>query len=232
MKPYVDLNTRLRAQAKNKFERVFFRKASNAVYGKAMENLRKHVDVKLVTSEKQARRWINKTNFSNFTISKNLTLCHMKKTKIKFYKPYPVGTCVLDLAKLHMYVMLYRYIKLKWGDKVEVVMTDTDSFVLMIETEDDYKDVVNDILQWFDTRNYPKDHPIYTDVNKKVISKFKDEAGGMQIAEFAGLNAKNYSILMNEGGEIKKCKGVKRAVVKKTLHHEDFKNCVLKKEDQ
>ena len=37
---------------------------------------------------------------------------------------------------------------------------------------------------------------------------------------------------MDEGDEIKKCNGVKRAVVKKTLHHEDYKNCVLKKEDQ
>ena len=91
MKPYIELNMRLRAQAKNYFERNFFKKANNAVYGKTMENLRKHVDVKLVTHEKEARKWINKPIFSHFKIfNKNLALVHMKKTKIVFNKPYPL----------------------------------------------------------------------------------------------------------------------------------------------
>ena len=131
-----------------------------------------------------------------------------------------------------MYDMLYNYIKLKYCDKVKVLMTDTDSFILVIETEDVYKDIISDILERFDTSNYPKDHPIYTDVNKKVIGNFKDETGGRQIVEYAGSSAKVYSILMDEGDEVQKCKRVKRAVVKKSLHHEDFKNCVLKKEKQ
>ena len=156
----------------------------------------------------------------------------MKKTKIVFNKPYPVGTCVLELSKLHTYDMLHNYIKIKWSDRVKVLTTDTDSVVLEIENEDDYKDIAIDILERFDTSNYPKDCPIYTDVNKKVIGKFKDEAGGMQTKELSGSNAKVYCILMDEGDEVKKCKGVKRAVVKTSLHHEDFKNCVLKKENQ
>ena len=102
----------------------------------------------------------------------------MRKTNIKFHRPYPVGTCVFELAKLHMYKMLYDYIKVKWGNNVELVMTDTDSFVFEIKTEDVYNDIKADVLERFDTSNYPKDHPIYTDVNKKVIGKFKDEAGG------------------------------------------------------
>lgn len=156
----------------------------------------------------------------------------MRKTKIKFDRPYPVGPCILELARLHMYIMLYGYIKEKWGDNVELLMTGTDSLVLEITTDDVYEDIKADIEDLFDTSNYPKDHPLYTEINKKVIGKFKDETGGRQIIEFSGANAKNYIELMDDGQEIKKCKGIKRSVVKKTIHHDDYKRCVLENEEQ
>ena len=199
-----------------------------------MQNLRKHVDIKIVTNDDQALRYANKPNFAQFTIidENTLALTHMRKTKIKFDRPYPVGPCILELARLHMYRMLYDYVKPKWGDRVELLMTDTDSLVLEIRTKDVYEDIKDDIPELFDTSNYPKDHPLYTEQNKKVLGRFKEKTGGKQMIEFCGANAKHYSELMDDGDNIKKCKGIKRAVKKKTLQHEDYKRCVLINEDQ
>ena len=179
-------------------------------------------------------RCANKPNFARLTIidKDTLALAHMRKTKIKFDRPFPIGPCVLELARLHMYKMLYDYVKPKWGEKVELVMTDTDSLVLEIRTKNFYKDIKADISALFDTSNYPKNHPLYTEQNQKVIGKFKDETGGKQMIKFCGANAKNYSELMDDGDNNKKCKGIKRSVKKRTLHHEDYKRSVFHNEDE
>lgn len=111
-------------------------------------------------------------------------------------------------------------------------MTDTDSVVLEIRCKDVYEDIKADIGELFDTRNYPEDYPLYTEVNKKVIGQFKDETGGKQMIEFCGANATNYSELMDGGYEIKKCKGLKKCVKNKTLTPSDYKRCVLGNENQ
>jgi len=85
----------------------------------------------------------------------------------------------------------------------------------------------------FDTSDYSKDHPLSSSKNKKVIGMFKDEACGIQIEEFVGLRAKLYSYKMHEDGkEEKKCKGVKKLVARKTISHEDYKNCLFSGEEQ
>ena len=100
--------------------------------------------------------------------------------------------CILDLSKTLMYEFFYEYIKAKYGDKAELLFTDTDSLMCEIETEDFYEDVSPDVKTMFDTSNFPKEHPsgIETGVNKKVIGKFKDEVGGKIITKFVGLRAK------------------------------------------
>ena len=112
-----------------------------------------------------------------------------------------------------MYDFHYKYIKEKYGDKAKLLFTDTDSLMYEIQTEDFYEDIAGDVGKWFDTSEYPEGLPIRTGVNKKVIGMFKDEACGKQIEEFVGLRAKLYSYKM-AGEEHKKCKGVKKNVVK------------------
>ena len=68
-------------------------------------------------------------------------------------------------------------------------------------------------------------------INKKVIGMFKDEACGKQIEEFIGLRAKLYSYKM-AGEDHKKCKGVKKNVVNKTITHDDYKDCLFTKREQ
>jgi len=104
-----------------------------------------------------------------------------------------------------------------------------------IKTDDSYKDISKDVERFFDTSDYPKDHPsgIRTGVNKKVIGLFKDEVCGKQIEEFVGLRSKLYSYKMFEdGNETKKCKGMKKIVVEKNITHDDYENCLFTKMKQ
>ena len=130
--------------------------------------------------------------------------------------------------------MIFIIIKQKYEDKAKLLFTDTDSLMYEIQKEDFYKDISEDVKHRFDTSDYPPNHPlsIPSGVNKKVLGMFKDEAGGKVIDEFVGFRAKSYSYKMSEGEESKKCKGVKKSVVKKSILHEDYKKCLFTGKEQ
>ena len=231
MRPYIEKNTKLRMAATNTFEKDFFKLMINSVFGKTIENLRKRQSIKIVDNRKDALKQIKKPNFERATIfGKKLVACHMQKTKIYFNKPVYVGQAILDLSKTLMFNFHYNYIKPKYGPKAELLFTDTDSLMYQIKTEDFYKDISADIETKFDTSDYPKDHKsgILTGVNKKVIGMFKDEVAGKQITHFIGLRPKLYSFKVEDREEDeKKCKGIKKSVVKKGITFEDYYDCLF-----
>ena len=235
LKPYIDTNVKLRTQAKNDFEKDFFKLMNNSVFGKTMENIRNRVNVKLVNTGEQFKKLTAKPNYESRKIfNENLVSVHMKKTSLTMNKPVYLGMSILDLSKTVMYDFHYRYIKPKYGSRAKLLITDTDSLFYEIETEDFYKDISGDVKDRFDTSNYPENHPsgIPTGINNKVLGMFKDEAGGKIIKEFVGLRAKLYSYKMNEGKENKKCKGIKKAVVERSITHEDYKTCLQTGKEQ
>jgi hypothetical protein len=236
LKQYIDLNTSLRAEAKNDFEKDFFKLMNNSVFGKTMENIRNRVDIQLVNNEVKAKKLAAKPNYQHCTIfDENLVAIHMKKTKLVFNKPVYLGMCILDLSKTLMYDFHYNYIKKKYGSRSKLLFTDTDSLAYEIETEDFYKDISKDVESTFDTSDMPKNHPsgIESGVNKKVIGMMKDECGGKIMHEFVGLRAKLYSYRMHESGkEEKRCKGVKQSVVKKDISFENYKTCLFSRKEQ
>ena len=230
MKPYIEMNTNLRAKAKNNFEKDFFKLMNNSVFGKTMENIRNRVDVKLVNTKEKLRKLVAKPNLKSppKIFSENLVSVHMRKTSLLMNKPVYLGMCILDLSKTIMYDFHYNYIKSKYADKAKLLFTDTDSLMYEIETEDFYKDIAGDVKDKFDTSDYPENHPsgIPTGENKKVLGMMKDEAAGKIIKEFVGLRSKLYSFVMDDGGEIKKCKGIKKQVVESSIKHEHYKTCL------
>ena len=235
MKPYIEMNTNLRTQAKNNFEKDFFKLMNNSVFGKTMENIRNRVNVKLVNTEEKFKKLSAKPNYKGRKIfNENLISVHMKKTSLTMNKPVYLGMCILDLSKTIMYDFHYNYIKPKYGAKAKLLFTDTDSFMYEIETEDFYKDISKDVKDRFDTSDYPENHPsgIPTGINKKVLGMFKDEAAGKRIKEFVGLRAKLYSFIMEDGKENKRCKGVKKQVVESSITHEDYKTCLRTGKEQ
>ena len=235
LKPYIDKNTNLRTQAKNNFEKDFFKLMNNAVFGKTMENIRNRVNIKLVNTGDQFKKLVAKPNYeSRIIFNENLVSVHMKKTSLTMNKPVYLGMCILDLSKTLMYDFHYNYIKTKYGDKAKLLFTDTDSLLYEIQTEDFYKDISGDVKDRFDTSNYPENHPsgIPTGINNKVVGMFKDEEAGDNIKEFVGLRAKLYSYKMEKGKENKKCKGIKKAVVAKSIRHENYKKCLQTGKEQ
>ena len=235
MEPYIRKNTELRKAADNSFEKDFFKLMNNSVFGKTIENIRKRQNIFLVDNRKTALNLSKRPNFERVTIfDKNLIAAHMKKTEIYFNKPVYVGQAILDLSKTLMYDFHYNYIKPKYGKKAELLFTDTDSLMYQIKTEDFYKDISADIKTKFDTSDYPKDHPsgILTGENKKVIGMFKDEVAGKQITHFIGLRPKLYSFKIEEGKNVKKCKGIKKSVISKGITFEHYFDCLFTGEKQ
>lgn len=152
----------------------------------------------------------------------------MDKTSILMDKPISVGMAILDLSKAVMYEYYYNYLKPKYGDKVRLAYTDTDSFVFHVETRDYYEDMKKNLEQ-YDTSDYSKEirerfgMPI---VNKKVTGVFKDELKGEIIVEFVGLRSKMYSVRTANEDKMKKAKGVKEYVVKKHIKFDDYVHCL------
>ena len=166
-------------------------------------------------------------NFKSGTLlGPDLMRCEMGKIKVVMNKPVYLGQAILDLSKLIMYEFHYDYMLPKYVDNIKLCYMDTDSFVYDIETEDFYKDIAGDVETRFDTSGYC-DRPLPVGKNKKVIELMKDELGGEIMKEFISLRPKVYSYRVGNS-EPKKCKRIKKCVVKKTITFEDYKRCLFK----
>ena len=155
LKQYIDMNTELRKNAKNESEKEFFKLMNNSAYGKTMENVRNHRDIRMITTEKRRNILASEPNYhATKYISPYLLIMEMKKSEITINKPIYLGQAILDLSKTLIYEFRYDYIKPMYGDKARLCYTDTDSFVIHIKTEGFYKDISNDVDNWFDTSNF------------------------------------------------------------------------------
>ncbi|XP_054256909.1 uncharacterized protein LOC128981938 [Macrosteles quadrilineatus] len=236
MKPYIDLNTNMRTKAKNKFEIDFYKLMNNAVFGKTMENLRNRVDVRLVTDERQADKFIAKPTFKSRKIfTDHLAAVHMTKTSLLFNKPIYVGAAILDVSKTLIYRFHYQVMKSRYGDRVILTYTDTDSLIYIIYTEDWYMDM-KEMIDEFDTSAYQSSNPFgMPRVNKKVLGKMKDELEGLIKVEYVGLKSKMYATDVEEGLNCiktsKKAKGIKKSVVENEITIDDYRRCLKTLED-
>ena len=228
LKPYIDMNTELRKLVRNDFEKDLFKLMNNSVFGKTMENIRNHRDIKLVTTDKKRSKLVSEPNYHTINlISEDLSIIEMKKTKVKMNKPIYLGLSILEISKILMYEFWYDYMKPKYNDNVRLCYVDMDSFIMNIKTNDFYKDICDDVDNRFDTSNYEVKRPLPIGKNKKVIGSMKDELGGEIITEFIALRPKTYSYLTNNDKIDKKTKGTKKCIIKKMIKFDDYKKCLL-----
>ena len=238
LKSYIQHNTQLRAAAKNDFEKDFFKLLNNSVFGKTMEDVRRRINIKLITEPAMFKKHTAKVTYKRSVVFMNdeekeeyFVGLEAKRTSIKLDKPIYTGFTVLELSKLHMYDFHYNHMMEKYGpERAKLLFTDTDSLTYHITAEDLYQDMKED-QHLYDTSNYSKDHFLFSEVNKKVIGKFKDETGGLPIVEWIGLRAKMYSMMTDDGKEKKTGKGIKKSVLKKKIRHQDFKDCLMEKRE-
>ena len=155
LKQYIDMNTALRKEVKNDFEKDFVKLMNNSVFGKTMENLKKHRDIKLVTPNKRRNQLVSESNYhSTKYFSENLLATEMKKTKVKMNQPIYLPLSMLEISKTLMYEFWYDYIKPKYQNNARLCYIDTDSFSIYIKRGDFYEDNANDVEKRFDTSDY------------------------------------------------------------------------------
>ena len=203
---------------------------SNACFGKTMENLRKRSNLKFVSSAKQAESFVEKASFKSFqVINEKLVSVSFKMACVVWDKPTPVGAAILDLSKLSLYkfhyeVMIPRYT----APRLKLAYKDTDSLLYCIETNDLYQDMAC-FKHLLDLSDYPREHFLYDPTNKKVPLTMTDELQGKILRGVVCLRSELYSIDF-VGGKKQSAKGVSKTV-KKTLHHDLFKQCLLSKKN-
>ena len=230
IKSYIEFNTNMRMNAKNSFEKDFYKFRSNSIFGKTMENVRKHSDYRLINNSKQLDKLASKpTICSTDHFTEDLVGVKLLKEKCLLNKPIFVGQAVLDISKLLMYKLYYK--KLKPNDKFKSIYVaggDTDSLLLEIKTShnvDLYKDVLYSMTKtMLDTSNYDEAHFMYNKSNRARLGFFKDETCGVPIKEMILLKPKMYSISSCDSTQnAKRAKGIKKSVVR-SFTHEDYRN--------
>ena len=161
----------------------------------------------------------------------------MEKIKVVMNKLVFLGQAILDLSKIVMYEFHYDYMKHKYNDKdVTLCYMDMDSLIYSIKTDGFYKDIADEIKDRFNTSGYNSSGHLPVGLNKKVIGLMKDELGGEIMTEFVTLRPKIYAYKAGSAesssmrGEVKKCKGIKKCVVRVTISFGDYINCLLSRE--
>ena len=189
------MNTKLRNGAKNEFEKDFFKLMNNFVFRKTMKNVRKHRDIKLVTTNENRNKLVSEPNYQTIKhFLENLLAIEMKRTKVKMNKPIYLGMSILDINKT--LCMNFGLTILNQNMETEkLCYMDTDSFVIHIFTEDFFEDIFDDVKRWFDTSEYDENdkRSLPIGMNKTLIGFFKDEVGGNIMIEFCVIRPKIYS---------------------------------------
>ena len=157
LKPYIEFNIQKKIEAEINNDRdgkVLYKLMNNAIYRKAMENLRNRISVKLVSNKKYCLKCTSKPSYMSHIIFDNtLVVIHEGKLALKLNKLAYIGMCILELSKVLMCTFHYNYIKNKYDNKSKLLFTDTDSLIYEIKTEDIYKDF-NSNKEIFDFSNY------------------------------------------------------------------------------
>ena len=233
LKDFINYNSNQRALSSNDFDKAFYKLKNNALFGKTMQDVRKEINYKLITSEEKLIKLANSPFFHDRDlITDDIVGVHMMKSKVTLDKPIFVGQAVLDYSKLEMYNLFYDILPhCPLIKKLQLVGGDTDSFFLTIATEPHItlSDVFSNLAQYIDTSNYPTSHPMYSNVNKAKLGCFKDETAGKELQEMILLRPKMYSMkYMQTDTAIKRAKGISKHIIQK-MKHDNFKEAFEEK---
>ena len=152
VKPFIDINTKLRQKTKNNFEKDFF---------KLMNNVRKHRNIRLVTTETQRNFLVSEPNYyTTNCFTENVLATETRKTQILMNKPVYLDLSILDLSKTVTYEFWYDYVKPKYGENPKLCNMDTGSFIIHVKSDDIYKDIAEDVETRSDTSKFELDRPL------------------------------------------------------------------------
>jgi len=193
MAPFIKLNSELRKQSKSPFKKDFFKLLNNSQYGKLIEDVFKRTKVDVCSTTKKANFLTAQPQFKGFRILDDThTLVQRVPATVKMDSAIPCGLIVLERSKLLMLQFWYQVLKPRYGDQVNLILSDTDSFIFSVSTDNVYQDLYN-LREHLDLSEYSSWSPYFDDSNVKVPGKFKDETPGQVISEIVALKPKLYS---------------------------------------
>ena len=197
IKPYADYHTSKRAAATSTLIKNMHKLMMNSLFGKTMEDVRKHKKTQFVKNKKLFLKYaFHPLCKSYFRINNDAMVMNLVNSEVELSKPIYIGQCVLDFSKVVMYKLFDAWKENTLCDNVQLIGGDTDSFFMEIESSYDRDTILKSMSHIFDSSNYPPSHPLYSEVNKARLGCFKDEAAGEEIEEFICLSPKSYSYKM------------------------------------
>jgi hypothetical protein len=226
LQKWVEMNTKLRKEAKTEFESFTIKTALNSTFGSFLMSKRKQRKVRLVSTEKQLRRYVIQPNYQGFTIlNDEISIVEASPLQIKFDRPYVLGFCTLEYARAIVYEYYYFTLKPVFQDRLTLAYVDTDSYIVHIVSENVYKELEK-LQDSLDTSNYPTNHFLYSAQNKGKLLCVKDELAGRIMQQGYFIKSKCYTIVTQDGDR-KKLKGVTKTATQKRIHVQDYRECVL-----
>lgn len=224
IKNFIDLFTKKRAEATSKTEKDRYKLIINSLYGKMIENGANRMDCKFVSSKKAALlRNTDPRTQAHMIFDPRLSMAFMKKAEVNLNQSWAVGFSILELSKLHMQRMFYEKIRPAFDNDVSVLLSDTDSWVLVTKTKT-ADEALSRLKNVMDFSNYPDGHPLRDDRVKNLTGYLKNETPGFTIKEVVAVRSKTYCIV-TEKDQSNRCKGVKENV-KNQIKVEDYRKCV------
>jgi len=245
-RPYIDMCLEERSKSKSKLEAYIWKLMANVLSGKSYENVRKRGHINFALTKEKAIQYAKKPTVKKIIpITDNCIAFKMRKQSVLLNKPIFVGAALLDDSKCLMLDFYYNHLKKKYGDKLRLCYTDTDSMLIYVETEDIYRDVHLEMRTktepWFDTSTYSPTDPcrpfLHSNKNFGICGKFKDEYAWTTISEVICLKPKLYAIRTvdkkkedngTETNEFKRAKGTVRAVVEDKITFDHYKQVLEK----
>lgn len=226
LKDYIEFNNNKRNASKNDFEKSFFKKMNNAFFGKTCQNPRKKINVRASLNSKDCAKFLSNPLLEEFQIiNENFSLFKLRQANLVLNKPIYVGFAVLELSKLRMYELYYKYFKTYYGSNINLIYIDTDSLYLKIQTDNLYKDFKNTFFKnILDLSNFPKHHFLHDETNKGKLGCLKSETIS-PIYQFVGLKPKMYAYKYDDICK-KTAKGIKKSTLR-DLTFDAYKNTLM-----
>jgi hypothetical protein len=229
LQQYIDFCTLKRSTAKTKFLVTLFKLMANAVFGKFLEDVTKHINAHICAS---AEDFIKYSSFMGYVgtyiISNTLCIVYIKKKEVTINRSFFTGFTILELSKNYMYKSYYNHF-VDIFKNVRVLFSDTDSLFMIFNTKN--RNIQLKKGEYImDYSNYPENHQLYNISHKKQLGYFSDEMGGKDICEFIGIRSKCYAIKSISENKVVKnkkiCKGIRKNTVLKNINYSDYRKCI------
>lgn len=238
LKPFIKFASSMRAKSKTKFAQNLWKLLANSLYGKFIQDKRKYTKVVFCNSDTHLARLIRSPYFMNVeVVNENLCMVTSRHEKCLLDRLYSIGFSILELSKVFMYTTWYKVIRPTFDNTPELILTDTDSFVIKFP-QHSKQAVLRKLSHCMDFSNFPTSSPFFSDKVKKIPGYFKDEYPAHVIKEAVALRSKCYYLRMEPDPHILSddvteqahhtvCKGISNAVSQK-FPIELYKACIYK----